>query len=434
MVLSMESLPPSNEEKNGSREYEIKCREKYSNSETESISDVAGEPYQNTQKTSYQRKVTVLYMLLSACVAKNTEDEKRCSQLGKGYDARHRVALRLLATWLGVKWIKMEAMEIIATSSLMASEKDEGAEEKKSDTPESSWDTWRRGSIIGAAALTGGTLMAITGGLAALAVAQGLGALAPTLGSVVPAIRASGFATAASATRSVAGSTTIAASFGGCILMTDNIFSFCRSCIAINETRCHHDHTKHTCGGIGFATLITASDLIDSEWAITVDRLDKAGKLLAKVLLKGLQGNGFLTESLGARVIFKCLHCLADAEGDNGSVHSASSGLVERVVLLGAPVSIKDENWEEARKWSVVLEPGSGLQMVAGRFVNAYSTIDWTLGIIFRASLLSQGLASIQPVDVPGIENVDVTEIIEGHYSYLWATKHILEQLELDYY
>ena len=136
MVLSMESLPPSYEENNASREYEIKCREKYSNSETESISDVAGEPYENTQKTrswtssgekasnestgeacekpveegtliSYQRKVTVLYMLLSACVAKNTEDEKRCSRLGKGYDARHRVALRLLATWLGVKWIKM---------------------------------------------------------------------------------------------------------------------------------------------------------------------------------------------------------------------------------------------------------------------------------------------------------------------------------------
>ena len=55
--------------------------------------------------------------------------------------------------------------------------------------------------------------------------------------------------------------------------MTDNIFSFCRSCIAINETRCHHDRTKHTCGDIGFATLIIASDLIDSEWAIAVDRL-----------------------------------------------------------------------------------------------------------------------------------------------------------------
>lgn len=136
MVLSMESLPLSSEDNNESREYGIRCHEKYSNSETESISDVAAEPYGSIQKTSskisseeeasngsrrktgekpveegallsYQRKVTVLYLLLSACVANNTEDDKMCSRLGKGYDARHRVALRLLATWLGVKWIKM---------------------------------------------------------------------------------------------------------------------------------------------------------------------------------------------------------------------------------------------------------------------------------------------------------------------------------------
>lgn len=51
-------------------------------------------------------------------------------------------------------------------------------------------------------------------GLAAPAIAQGLGALAPTLGSIVPAV-GGGFAAAASATGSVAGSVTVAASFGG---------------------------------------------------------------------------------------------------------------------------------------------------------------------------------------------------------------------------
>lgn len=30
-------------------------------------------------------------------------------------------------------------------------------------------------------------------------------------------------------------------------------------------------------------------------------------------------------------------------------------------------------------------KPNSGSQMVAGRFVNAYSTNDWTLGVAFRA-------------------------------------------------
>lgn len=30
--------------------------------------------------------------------------------------------------------------------------------------------------------------------------------------------------------------------------------------------------------------------------------------------------------------------------------YMSAAGLVERVVLLGAPISIKDENWEVARK------------------------------------------------------------------------------------
>lgn len=77
---------------------------------------------------------------------------------------------------------------------------------------------------------------------------------------------------------------------------------------------------------------------------------------------------------------------------------------------------------------------------------------------LFWNSLLTQGLAGIQPIDVPGIENVrslslslwheflgisndlyatlqvDVTDLIEGHSSYLWTTQQILELLELDTY
>lgn len=40
-------------------------------------------------------------------------------------------------------------------------------EESKEDgnSTDTSWEKWKRGGIIGAAALTGGTLMAITGGV-----------------------------------------------------------------------------------------------------------------------------------------------------------------------------------------------------------------------------------------------------------------------------
>lgn len=51
-------------------------------------------------RIGYQRKVTVLYTLVAACVA----DTHKSRQ---GYDARHRVALRLLSVWLGVKWNEM---------------------------------------------------------------------------------------------------------------------------------------------------------------------------------------------------------------------------------------------------------------------------------------------------------------------------------------
>lgn len=51
--------------------------------------------------------------------------------------------------------------------------------------------------------------------MAAPAIAAGFGALAPTLGTLVPVIGASGFAAIASAAGSVAGSVAVAASFGG---------------------------------------------------------------------------------------------------------------------------------------------------------------------------------------------------------------------------
>uniref|UniRef100_A0A0E0M9N7 DUF726 domain-containing protein n=1 Tax=Oryza punctata TaxID=4537 RepID=A0A0E0M9N7_ORYPU len=427
-------------------------------------------------RTKDYRKMAVLYMLLSACVAdvNMAEEGMGSPRIRKGYDARHRVALRLIATWLDVKWIKME-------------EQSEGSE-----SPRSRWENWKRGGIIGAAALTGGTLMAISGGLAAPAIAAGFTALVPTLHTLIPLIGASGFAAIATAAGHTAGSVAVAASFGAAgagltgTKMAKRIgsvkeFEFKtigenhnqgRLAVAILVTGfafTEEDYikpwegwktnleryilqweTKHIVGvstairdwlasrfaielmregamqtvlsGIvsAFAWpayLVSAADFIDSKWSIAIDRTDKAGKMLAEVLLRGLQGSRPVTLigfSLGARVVFKCLQELA-LLGNN-------EGIVERAVMIGAPVSDKEELWEHTRK------------MVAGRFVNVYSTNDWILGITFRASLLSQGLAGIQAVHVPGVENVDASELIVGHSSYLTFVNQILDQLELNTY
>ncbi|KAK3150253.1 hypothetical protein QOZ80_3AG0230870 [Eleusine coracana subsp. coracana] len=441
------------------------------------------------------RKMALLYALLSACVADKPvlqeQEDRKSSRFRKGYDARHRVALRLLATWLDVKWIKMEAIEVIVACSAMAAAKEQ-EQEQENALPKSKWEKWKRGGIIGAAALTGGALLAITGGLAAPAIAAGFGALAPTLGTIVPFIGASGFAAMAAAAGSVAGSVAVAASFGaaGAGLTGSKM---ARRIGSVKEFEFKPIGDNHSQGRLavgifvsGFAfdeddflkpwegwkdnleryilqweskhiiavstaiqdwltsrlamelmkqgamrtvlsgllaafawpaTLLAAADFIDSKWSVAIDRSDKAGKMLAEVLLKGLQGNRPVTLvgfSLGARVIFKCLQELA--------LSSDNEGLVERVVLLGAPVSVKGERWEPARK------------MVAGRFVNVYSRDDWILGVTFRASLLTQGLAGIQAIDVPGVENVDVTELVDGHSSYLSAAQQILEHLEINTY
>ncbi|XP_048335112.2 uncharacterized protein LOC107424393 isoform X2 [Ziziphus jujuba] len=520
LLLSMEENLESvkcKKEKHG--EYEHECREKFSTAEVQSKIEAADvqshletqrgtddnilgvkdesntkieNPIEERDMLSYQRKVTVLYELLSACLADSNGDNKKSTRRRKGYDARHRVALRLLATWLDVKWIKMEAIETMVACSAMAIAKGEESNEEESKSSGKKWDKWKRGGIIGAAAITGGALLAITGGLAAPAISAGLTAMAPTLGSLIPVIGVSGFTAAATAAGTAAGSVAVAASFGAAgagltgtkmarrtgsvdefefkplgenhnqgrlaveILVSGFVFDqedFVRPWEGQydnSERYALHWESKNLIAvstaiqdwltsriamelmkqgammtvlntlllALAWpATLLAATDFIDSKWTIAVDRSDKAGKLLAESLLKGLHGNRPVTLigfSLGARVIFKCLQVLAETE------HNAE--IVERVVLLGAPISIKDENWEAVRK------------LVAGRFVNAYSTNDWILGIAFRASLLTQGLAGIQPIDVPGIENVDVTDLVEGHSSYLWATQQILDLLELDTY
>lgn len=73
-----------------------------------------------------------------------------------------------------------------------------------------------------------------------------------------------------------------------------------------------------------------------------------------------------------------------------------------------------------------------GNQVVAGRFINGYSTNDWMLGVIYRATFLTQGLAGLQAVNIPGIENVDVTEIVKGHSSYLSKVGDILQAIDID--
>lgn len=137
MELSIETASETSiSKKERHREYENKYREKYSPAEMQSKSEeddvplqaqeqkknnelsIEQTPYGSSSKfdekhveevamLSYHRKVTVLYELLSGCLTDAPEDNKKYTRKRNGYDARHRVALRLLATWLDFQWKKV---------------------------------------------------------------------------------------------------------------------------------------------------------------------------------------------------------------------------------------------------------------------------------------------------------------------------------------
>ncbi|KAJ1960645.1 hypothetical protein H4R35_007528 [Dimargaris xerosporica] len=149
-------------------------------------------------------------------------------------------------------------------------------------------------------------------------------------------------------------------------------------------------------------TLTKIGYLVDNPWSIGLDRTQKAGAILADVLLHRAQGYRPVTlvgYSLGARLIFYCLLELAK---------SNAFGIVEDVILFGTPVTAPEEQWRECSS------------VVGGRFVNGYARNDWVLGFLYRYTNLSRGVvAGLMPVEgVSSIENIDISDIMDGHMSY----------------
>ena len=138
--------------------------------------------------------------------------------------------------------------------------------------------------------------------------------------------------------------------------------------------------------------LTKLSYLIDNPWSVSMARADMAGLILADSLIDrnlGVRPVTLVGFSLGSRVIFSCLRELANR---------GAYGIVQNAYLFGSPVVVKKDEYIKVRS------------TVSGRFVNGYATNDWILGYLFRATaggiMQVAGLAS---VDVPGVENYDVT-------------------------
>lgn len=158
--------------------------------------------------------------------------------------------------------------------------------------------------------------------------------------------------------------------------------------------------------------LLKISRIIDNPWSVANYRAQKAGEVLADALVNKAQGERPVTligYSLGAKVIYTCLHRLAERQ---------AFGLVESAVLIGAPTPSTAADWRMLRS------------VVSGRLVNVYSTNDYILAFLYRSSSIQYGVAGLQAVEgVKGIENVDVSEMVTGHTSYRFLTGTVLKQI-----
>ncbi|KAJ2812009.1 hypothetical protein H4S07_001694 [Coemansia furcata] len=142
--------------------------------------------------------------------------------------------------------------------------------------------------------------------------------------------------------------------------------------------------------------------VLDNPWSNGCELAQKAGPVVADLLLQRVQGQRPVTlvgYSIGARLIFYALLELANMN---------AYGLVEDVYLFGAPVIASDEEWRIAAS------------VVGGRFVNAYSSKDWILGFFYRTTNLGRrSIAGMHPIlGVNGLENIDVSAEVPGHNAY----------------
>jgi len=149
------------------------------------------------------------------------------------------------------------------------------------------------------------------------------------------------------------------------------------------------------------AYLLSMAASVDNPFSLAKNRSEKAGKILADALINKVQGERPVTlvgYSLGARVVYSCLQSL---------VERRAFGLVDSVVLIGAPVPSNRDHWMMMRS------------VVSGIMFNVHSENDYLLAFIYRATSVQLGVAGLQEIDqVDGVVNLDLSDCVQGHLRY----------------
>ncbi|XP_077007163.1 transmembrane and coiled-coil domain-containing protein 4 isoform X3 [Tamandua tetradactyla] len=387
------------------------------------------------------------------------------------YDARARVLICHVTSLLQVPLRELDILEETFLESLKETNEEESEMAEASRKKKENRRKWKRYLLIGLATVGGGTVIGVTGGLAAPFVAAGTAAIIGSAG--------------AAALGSVAGIAVLTSLFGaagagltgykmkkrvGAIeeftflpltegrqlhitiaitgwLASGKYRTFSAPWAALAHSREQYclaweakylmelgnaletilsglanmvaqEALKYTVlSGIVAAltwpaSLLSVANVIDNPWGVCLHRSAEVGKHLAHILLSRQQGQRPVTLigfSLGARVIYFCLQEMAQEKD--------CQGIIEDVVLLGAPVEGEAKHWEPFRK------------VVSGRIINGYCRGDWLLSFVYRASSVQLRVAGLQPVLLEDrrVENVDLSSVVSGHLDYAKQMDAILK-------
>lgn len=155
-----------------------------------------------------------------------------------------------------------------------------------------------------------------------------------------------------------------------------------------------------------------ASAALDGVFVQAKSRAYRAGLILADVLRDEVQGHRpviLVGTSLGCVTILTALGELAKQPEEYAHI-------VDSVFLIGAPASPSPGTLRRARS------------VVARRFVNAFSSRDMVCRIAAwlgsgisveeaKAGALPRILGSRAALGVPGVENIDVSDLVPSHFS-----------------
>lgn len=153
-------------------------------------------------------------------------------------------------------------------------------------------------------------------------------------------------------------------------------------------------------------TALTALDLANNPWSVASIKAYQTGALLADIIARTNKEYILIGHSLGSRVIYSCL----------ASLKTKDECYIKDVHLLGGAVDNNCSYDNSKANWSDIHKT------VKGNIYNYYSKNDTVLKILYKvgegAKFDFGDPIGRHPIENNNIQNIDVSEDIEGHTEY----------------